>query len=242
MTLRIAMWSGPRNISTAMMRAFENRPDTEVWDEPFYGHYLDCTGISHPGAEEIIQSQGTDWRDIARRCLGSPSGGSPVFYQKHMTMHLLPAMEKSWIDGLLNCFLIRRPDQVVASYSRLRPDLTLMDIGFLQQTALFEYVHTATETLPLVIDSQDFLMKPEPMLHAICEHLGITYRNEMMSWPSGPRDSDGVWGKYWYRSVWDSTSFEPYREKTPDLDTKLRDIAEAADPYYQMLYRHRLIV
>ncbi len=240
MTIRIAMWSGPRNISTAMMRAFENRPDTEVWDEPFYGHYLHKTGIPHPGADEVIADQGTDWQDIARRCLGNPPGGSAIFYQKQMTMHLLPDMDRDWIRGLTNCFLIRRPDQVVASYGRVRPEVTFEDVGFRQQAELFDYVIKTTATMPLVIDSRDFLMNPEGMLQAMCEQLGIPFRSEMISWPPGERESDGVWGKYWYDSVWQSTTFEPYREKNPELSPELRAIAEEAEPFYQVLYRHRL--
>ena len=242
MTLRIAMWSGPRNISTAMMRAFENRPDTEVWDEPFYGHYLYKTGIPHPGADEVIADQGTDWKDIAGRCLGDPPGGSPIFYQKQMTMHLLPGMERDWIRGLTNCFLIRRPNEVVASYGRVRSDVTFDDVGFRQQAELFDYVIKVTRAMPLVIDSRDFLMNPEPMLKAICQRLGIAYRSEMISWPPGQRDSDGVWGPHWYDSVWRSTSFEPYTEKNPQLEPTLHAVAEESEPYYQALYQHRLIV
>ncbi len=241
MTLRIAMWSGPRNISTAMMRSFENRPDTEVWDEPFYGHYLHRTGIPHPGADEVIADQGTDWKDIARRCLGDPPGGSPVFYQKQMTMHLLPEMERDWIRGLTNCFLIRRPDQVVASYGRVRPDVTFGDVGFRQQAELFDYVIKTTGTLPLVIDSADFLRNPEAMLEAMCDRLGIAFRTEMISWPAGQRESDGVWGRHWYDAVWRSTTFEPYRDKSPKLPPELRAIAEEAEPFYQVLYPHRLV-
>jgi len=239
-TLRIAMWSGPRNISTAMMRSFENRPDTEVWDEPMYGHYLHRTGIPHPGAEEVIADQGTDWQAIAARCHDNPPNNSSVFYQKHMTMHLLPEMGWDWLRGLTNCFLIRQPDQVVASYSKVRPDLTLEDLGFRQQAELFDYIIKTTGTLPMVIDSKDFLLNPEGMLRAMCLHLGITFRSEMISWPAGKRDSDGVWGKYWYETVWASTSFAEYKEIPLDLSAAQLAIAEQADPFYQVLYQHRL--
>ena len=240
--LRIAMWSGPRNISTAMMRSFENRPDTDVWDEPFYGHYLHKTGIPHPGAEEVIADQGTDWLDIAHRCNGPSPNQAPIFYQKHMTMHFLPEMGREWIKGLTNCFLIRQPDQVVASYSAVRPDVTLEDIGFMQQAELFDHVIKVTGTLPLVIDSKDFLSNSEQMTEAMCERLGIPFRTEMISWPKGERDSDGVWGKYWYDSVWNSTGFQEYKEKPVDLSDELQRIAEEADPFYQVLYQHRLTV
>lgn len=236
------MWSGPRNISTAMMRAFENRPDTDVWDEPMYGHYLSQTGINHPGAAEIIVDQGTDWQDIANRCQANSPNNMPVFYQKHMTMHLLPNMSRTWLDGLTNCFLIRHPDQVVASYGAVRADLTLEDIGFAQQAELFDYVVESSKKIPLVIDSRDFLLKPKQMLGLLCESLEIPFYPEMLSWPAGQRDSDGVWGKYWYDSVWKSTGFAEYRGKPPRLSTKSQAIADAALPYYQKLYEHRLVV
>ncbi len=239
--LRIAMWSGPRNISTALMRAFENRPDTEVWDEPMYGHYLFKTGIPHPGADEVIADQGTDWQDIAQRCNANPTSGAAVFYQKHMTMHLLPDMGTEWIRSLTNCFLIRQPDQVVASYSAVRPDLTLEDIGFYQQAELFDYIIKTTATVPMVIDSKEFLTDPEAMLRAMCAQLGIGFRTEMIGWPAGQRDSDGVWGKYWYGSVWKSTGFAEYQEKALNLTPEMQQIADDAEPFYQVLHQHRLI-
>lgn len=240
--LRIAMWSGPRNISTALMRSFENRPDTAVWDEPLYGPYLYKTGIDHPGADEIIETCGSDWEPIAKRCLGNAPGNAPVFYQKHMTMHLLPDMSQDWIRNLTNCFLIRQPDQVVASYGKVRPDLTLEDLGYFQQARLYDYVIKITGSMPMVIDSKDFLMNPEKMLRAMCDQLGIPFRTEMISWPKGKRDSDGVWGKHWYDSVWDSTSFAAYQEKPLNLTDEQQAIANEAEPYYQVLHQHRLCV
>ena len=240
--LRVAMWSGPRNISTAMMRAFENRPDTSVWDEPFYGPYLHRTGLDHPGAAEVIADQGKDWQPIAERCIGDAPGHAPVFYQKHMTMHLLPEFNRQFIRHLTNCFLIRRPDQVVASYSAVREHPSLEDLGFIQQAELYDYVTKVTGTLPLVIDAADFLKNPEDMLIAMCERLGIVFRTDMIAWPAGRRESDGVWGKYWYDSVWQSTGFAEYREKTITLPDTLQKIADDAEPYYQMLYQQRLTV
>lgn len=237
---KIAMWSGPRNISTAMMRAFENRPDTEVWDEPLYGHYLHKTGIDHPGAVEVIADQGIDWQAITQKCSADAPNHSPVFYQKHMTMHLLPDMDKAWLNSLTNCFLIRRPELVVASYGAVRPDLTLDDIGFVQQADLFEYVAQNTQALPIIIDSEEFLQAPERMLRKICNRLKINYLPEMLQWPAGKRVSDGVWAKYWYDSVWQSTGFMPYQEKLVSLPTPMQNIADQAEPYYQRLYEYRL--
>ncbi len=240
--LRIAMWSGPRNISTAMMRAFENRPDTEVWDEPFYGPYLHKTRLDHPGADEVIADQGTDWEPIAEKCVGPAPNNSPIFYQKHMTMHMLPHMGREWIRHLTNCFLIREPERVAASYDAVRERPTLEDLGFVQQAELFDYVIKVTGTLPMVIDSRDFLSAPEEMLIAICARLGIPYRTDMIAWPEGQRESDGVWGKYWYNSVWRSTGFAPANDKPLSLSPELVAVAKEAAPYYEMMYQHRITV
>lgn len=238
--LRIAMWSGPRNISTALMRAWENREDCTVWDEPLYGYYLERSGIDHPGADEVIAAQGSDAAAIIAACVGEVPAGKNIHYQKHMTLHLLPELERDWLESLCNCFLIREPEAVIASYAAVRSELDLDDIGFLQQLELFEQVRHMTGKDPLVIDSREFLQQPEPMLRAICARLGIEFDARMLHWPRGPRASDGVWGKYWYQSVWESTGFAPYREKTYDLDDRNRRIAARARPCYEEMYRHRL--
>ena len=238
---RIAMWSGPRNISTAMMRAWENRSDCAVWDEPLYGYYLSRTDIPHPGVEEIIAAQGRDWKSIVRRCAGNPPNQKQIFYQKHMTLHLLPEIDRQWLSSLINCFLIREPEPVIASYAAVREDLTLDDIGFVQQAELFEYVTRISGEIPLVIDSRSFLLNPEPMLRQICKRLHLTFESSMLSWPPGPRDSDGIWGKHWYQSVWNSSGFATYREKPLSLGSREQAIAEQARPYYEQLYRHRLV-
>ena len=242
MTLRIAMWSGPRNISTAMMRAWENRADCAVWDEPLYGHYLHKTGIPHPGADEVIADQGTDWQAIVNQCATGAPNGKPVFYQKHMTLHLLQGMDRSWLKALTNCFLIREPERVIASYSAVRKDVTLDDIGFIQQADLFDYVHEITENIPIVIDSREFLLQPEAMLLKICDRLDISYDTNMLKWPEGKRESDGVWAKYWYDSVWKSTGFSTAQEKPVMLQIREQKIADQAQPYYDRLYQHRLQV
>ena len=236
------MWSGPRNISTAMMRAWENRSDCAVWDEPLYGYYLFKTGVSHPGAAEIIADQGHDWLDIVRRCTGEAPNQKSVFYQKHMTLHLLPEMDRGWLSKLTHCFLIRNPESVIASYAAVRDEVTLDDIGFVQQAELYDFVADLTQDEPLVIDSRDFLLDPEAMLNAICARLGLKFEPGMLQWPPGPRESDGIWGKYWYDSVWNSSGFAPYREKSLSLSARETGIADKARPYYQHLYRHRLQV
>ncbi len=238
--LRIARWSGPRNISTALMRSWENRDDCAVWDEPLYGYYLNATGIAHPGAAEIIAAQGTDSDAIIASCIGDIPEGKTIFYQKHMTLHLLPQLDRSWLDSLINCFLTREPEAVIASYAAVRSDATLDDIGFVQQARLFDDVRSMSGKIPLVIDSREFLLDPESMLRAICNRLGVDFTSKMLTWPKGRRDSDGVWEKYWYDSVCNSTGFAPYREKTYELCEKDRQIAAEARPYYEKLFRHRL--
>ncbi len=239
-TRRIAMWSGPRNISTAMMRAWENRADCAVWDEPLYGYYLAKTGIAHPGADEVIAAWGTDAEAIIARCIGAAPGGEAVFYQKHMTLHLLPELPRDWLASLTNCFLIREPEAVVASYGAVRSDLTLADIGFVQQAELYQQVLEMSPERPVVIDSREFLLDPEGMLRAICTRVGVDFDPCMLSWPPGPRASDGVWARYWYESVWQSTGFAPYRDRVYQLSPEHRRIAAAARPHYDRLYEQRL--
>ena len=238
--LRIAMWSGPRNISTALMRAFENRSDCAVWDEPLYGYYLQATGIDHPGAAEVIATHGSDSDAIIARCIGPIPDGKTLFYQKHMTLHLLPQLDRSWLEALHNCFLIREPEAVIASYAAVRTEATLNDIGFVQQAELFDDASRIAGHSPLVIDSNDFLRDPATMLEALCDRLAIDFSADMLHWPAGPRASDGVWARYWYDSVWQSTGFTAYRKKTYALADKDRDIARAARPYYEKLQQYRL--
>ena len=233
----IAMWSGPRNISTAMMRSWENRADTQVWDEPFYGYYLARTGLDHPGRDAVIAAGETDWRAVIARATRTDA---PVFYQKHMTHHLLPEVERYWLTGVCNCFLIRHPREVLLSYIRTRAKVTAADIGFPQQAAIFDTVCQQTGTIPPVIDAKDVLTDPEAMLKRLCHAVGVDFDRAMLSWPSGPRDSDGVWAPYWYDSVYRSTGFAPYRSRTEPLPTALASIVDECMPYYQRLYQHRL--
>lgn len=209
--VRIAMWSGPRNISTAMMRAWENRGDAVVWDEPLYAYYLATTGVDHPGAAEIIAAGEKDWREVVASILGPIPGGKAVFFQKHMTHHLLDEIDRSWLEGVTNCFLIRDPREVIASYARTRGNLVIEDIGVLQQAEIFNDVRARTGGTPLVIDARDVLEDPRGMMQSLCDRLEVAFMPEMLSWPPGPRISDGVWAKYWYASVEASAGFQAYR-------------------------------
>jgi Sulfotransferase domain len=234
---RIAMWSGPRTVSTALMRSFENRTDTIVVDEPLYGYYLATTGIDHPGADEIIASMSSDWRTVLAGLTGAPlPAGVSVYYQKHMTHHLLPEIDRAAFAGLKHAFLIRDPRRLLASYARVRSQPTLADLGLEQQAEIFR-----TFGGP-VIDSADILRGPPAALEALCDALGIGFDPAMLSWPAGPRPTDGVWAKYWYDNVWRSTGFGPYRESaTADLPPELEPLAAACQPYYDELAAHRLL-
>ncbi|BBK43363.1 branched chain amino acid aminotransferase [Allostella vacuolata] len=237
---RIAMWSGPRNLSTALLRAWENRPDAWVVDEPLYAHYLDRTGKDHPGRAAVIASQPTDWRPVADRLTGECRPGLSVFYQKHMAHHLLPGIERGWIDALDNCFLIRDPRAVIASYVRSREAVALDDLGYAVQAELFDRECRRTGRTPAVVDAADLLADPAGALGALCRALEVPWDPAMLSWPVGPRDSDGVWAPHWYASVWRSTGWGPPRPDAVDLPEALLPLAAAAEPYYRHLHRHRL--
>jgi hypothetical protein len=240
--LRIAMWSGPRNISTAMMRAFGNRSDCAVSDEPFYAAYLKATGYDHPMREAVIASQPTDWRDVVSGLCGPAPGGKPIWYQKHMTHHMIEGFGRDWIDGFVNAFLIRAPEAVLASYARKRQDFSLEEIGLPAQLALFERAADRLGKAPPVIDGPDVLADPPGALNALCEACGVVFDPSMLSWPPGRRDSDGVWAPAWYDAVERSTGFgTPQPEaRFDDLPDALKPIAEAARPYYERLATFRL--
>jgi hypothetical protein len=236
------MWSGPRNISTAMMRAFENRPDTAVVDEPFYAAYLAVTGLDHPMRDAVLAAQPTDWRAVVDGLMGPVPGGRPVFYQKHMTHHMLPDFGLDWMAGCKNAFLIRPPEQVLASYTVKRAEVALEDIGFVRQAELFDREADRLGKAPPVIEASDVLANPRAALTALCAALGIDFSDAMLSWPAGPRPTDGVWAPAWYDAVERSTGFEASRRvaSLSDLDGPTRKIAEAARPFYERLAAHRL--
>lgn len=239
--LRIAMWSGPRNISTAMMRAWENRSDTVVIDEPFYAHYLLATGVQHPGRDEVLAAQSSDATVVAAMLTGPIPDAHPIWYQKHMTQHMLAGMSLDWLDQVCNCFLIRAPEAVVASFTIQRPDAAAWELGFGQQARLFEHVCDRLGHAPPVIDAGDVLRDPAGILGALCERLGIGFSPRMLHWPAGPRASDGVWAPHWYAAVEQSTGFAPYRDPPTTLSPFQRRLAEQARRHYEQLAPYRLL-
>ena len=233
--VRIAMWSGPRSLSTATMRAWENRPDTVVVDEPLYAYYLAATGLEHPGRDEVLASQPTDWRAVVRELTtGDLPAGQTLSYQKHMTHHVLAEVDLDALVGLRHAFLIRDPRDLLASYAQVRTQPTAEDLGLAQQVALFRRFGGP------VVDADDLLRDPEGVLRALCAALGVPYDPAMLSWPAGPRDSDGVWAPHWYASVVASTGFAPYRPSRTALPPHLAELAEQCSTWYDEMAGSRL--
>lgn len=218
-----------------MMRAWENRGDCAVSDEPLYAHYLHATQLDHPGRDEVIAAGDTDWRRVVRQLAGPVPEGRAVWYQKHMSHHLLPGMDTGWVHGLANVFLIRDPALVVASYVKSRASVAPEDIGLLQQARLFDEVADRLGRAPPVIDGERFLHDPRGHLQALCATLGVPFTERMLAWPPGPRASDGVWAPHWYHAVWASTGFEPPRERQVALQGEAARAADACRPAYEKL-------
>lgn len=238
--VRIAMWSGPRNISTAMMRSFENRADCTVSDEPFYGAYLQRTGLDHPMADAVIADMECDYGTIAQSLLGTVPGGTPLWYQKHMSHHMLADDDLSWTQEVVNCFLIRRPEEMIASYAQKRENPTRDDFGVDRQAELFDLIRAETGRVPPVLDAADILRDPAAALKSLCAAIGIPFDAAMLSWPAGRRDSDGIWAKVWYTNVISSTGFRPYSDPNLNLRDDLRELAEACRPAYDHMAAYRL--
>jgi sulfotransferase family protein len=238
--IRIAMWSGPRNISTAMMRAWGNRADTSVIDEPFYAYYLKATGKEHPGADEVIATGETDWRKVVARLTGPIPKGKQIFFQKQMAHHFLPEIDREWLGAVTNCFLIRDPREVIVSYVKKREDPALEDLGFVQQAEIFDFVCAQMNAIPPVLDAKDVLENPARTLRLLSEAVGVEYSKSMLSWPPGLRETDGIWAKHWYGEVAKTTSFQPHRPRHDEVPQRLREIYERCRECYRRLHQYRL--
>ena len=237
---RIAMWSGPRNLSTAMMYAFAARGDCAVWDEPFYAAYLDTTGVNHPLRDQIINVHEPDPDRVAATCKGPIPQQKTLFYQKHMTQHMIPEFDRRWMRACQNVFLIRHPARVLASYAKKREGVTLLDIGFVQQAQLFDEVSTWQGRPPVVIDSDDVRADPEAMLRKLCAAINIPFTRRMLHWPAGGNAADGIWASHWYAAVHRSTGFDGVDGPLPVLGGAFAELAAKALPYYLKLAESRL--
>jgi len=238
--IRLAVWCAPRTISTALMRSWGNRVDTAVCDEPLYAHYLKETGLPHPGADEILAQGETDWHAAVRVLTGPVPGGRRIFFQKHMAKHLLPGIDRGWLADLEHAFLIRDPRESLTSFHEVIPDPSLHDTGLAEQAELFVWLRERTGSIPVVVDSRDVLEDPRRVLGLWCERIGVPFDEAMLSWPPGPRETDGVWAPHWYANVERSTGFGPYRPKNRPVPDALRDVLTRCLESYEALARHRL--
>lgn len=237
---RIAMWSGPRNISTALMRAFENRADTCVIDEPLYAYYLKSTGVDHPGRDGIIAAYDTDYDAVTTYLSEGIPGKCEIFYQKQMAHHVQADDALDWLSELCNVFLIRDPKAMLLSLSKVLPAVTLHDTGLPQQLRLVEFLRSRGKKI-VVLDSRKVLENPQPQLRRLCAHLGMAFDEAMLSWPAGPRASDGIWAPYWYDVVLRSTGFAPYKPKQEKFPDTLQDVLAKCEVCYQSLRQYELV-
>lgn len=222
-----------------MMRAWSSRRDTVVCDEPLYAYYLQESGAPHPGREDVIASQPTDWREVVARLTGPLPVGKRVYFQKHMTHHLLPGVGRDWLRGMRHLFLIRNPREMLLSLSAVLAAPGVADTGLPQQAELYDWVIRECGDAA-VLDAADVLRRPEPMLRALCRWAGVAFDRAMLAWEPGRRETDGVWAPYWYASVERSTGFEPYRERRGELPIALLPVLEACEAAYSRLYERRL--
>lgn len=240
MTLRIAMWSGPRNISTAMMRSFESRADTAVSDEPFYGAFLKTTGADHPMADRVIAAMDCDWHRVASAMAGAAPGDAPVWYQKHMVHHMVGPVAPDDLEGVTHAFLIRDPARMIASYAAKRETVAPEDLGLEAEAEFFAREADRLGHAPPVVDSADILADPEGVLRALCRALAMAWDPAMLSWEPGRRATDGVWASHWYGRVEASSGFDASPGDIPRLDGEAARVRDAIQPYYEALAEHRL--
>jgi hypothetical protein len=235
MTRVIAMWSGPRNLSTAMMYSFAARGDCAVWDEPFYAAYLALTGLDHPMLAEILAAGDVDPARVAAACTAPTPAKHSLFYQKHMTHHMVPGVPRDWMAACTNVFLIRHPARVVASYAQKREAPTLADLGFTQQAELFDAEADRLGHAPVVIDSADIRADPQLALSRLCAALGIPFTERMLHWSPGPKPYDGAWAPHWYNAVHRSTAFDAPEGSLTKIEAEALELVEMAMSYYNKL-------
>jgi hypothetical protein len=239
-TIRIAMWSGPRNLSTAMMRSFGSRADTFVSDEPFYGCFLKASDARHPMRGEVMAAMDCDWNSVIETLRGSPPDQSPIWYQKHMWHHMVGTIGHADFRGFRHAFLIREPERMIGSYLRKRDKARFEDFGLDRQAEFFERESDRLGRAPPVVDSGDLLRDPEGVLRRLCAILEIPWDAAMLSWQPGRRETDGVWAAHWYGSVEKSTGFGSPEMGSIDLPTEAQRLADRCRPYYERLASFRI--
>jgi hypothetical protein len=239
-TRRIAMWSGPRNLSTAIMRSFASRSDTFVSDEPFYGCFLETSGADHPMRAEVMAAMDCDWESVMRALRGPTPDGSPVWYQKHMWHHMVGPIGYEHFAGFTHAFLIRKPERMIASYLRKRDSATFEDFGLERQAEFFDREADRLGHAPPVIDADDLLADSQGVLSKLCEGLGIGWDPAMLSWAPGGRETDGPWAPHWYGAVEKSTGFGPPESEPVELPLDAERLIERCRPHYERLAGYRI--
>ncbi len=234
---RICLWSSPRNLSTALMYSFAQRPDTIALDEPLYAHYLWITGAGHPGREEVLQSQEPDGEKVIEKVLLAQYE-EPVVFFKQMTHHLV-SISSGFLGKMYNIIYIRNPAQIIASYAQVRTEVTMQDIGIAAQWQLFQKLQEAKFPC-IVLDSGELLKDAENVLRQLCASLDIPFDAAMLQWPAGPKKEDGVWAKYWYANVHSSTRFEKQATSGRALAPHLQPLYEESKMYYDLLFPYSI--
>lgn len=237
--LKLSMWSGPRNVSTALMYSFRERSDTIVVDEPLYGHYLKVTGAAHPGDREVMAEMDCDGERVVRETILGPCEREVHFF-KNMAHHLV-RLDRGFLGEITNVLLIRDPKEMLPSLIQQMPDPTLRDTGLKQQVEILEIVLARRET-PVVLDARDLLLNPEAVLRQTCDALGLPFEEAMLHWPAGPKPEDGVWAKHWYENVHASTAFGEYRPKIAPFPETLKHLLQECAPLYERLREHAITV
>jgi hypothetical protein len=222
------------------MRSWGNRPDTVVIDEPFYAFYLAATGKKHPGASEVIAEGETDWRKVVRQLTAPIPQGRTISFQKHMAHHLLPEIDRGWLEKVINCFLIRDPEEVIVSYIKKSGEPVLEDLGFTQQVEIFDWIRSKIGSVPVVVDAKDILKNPKRLLGLLCQRIGVPFDPAMLSWRPGLRETDGIWAKYWYSEVVQSTSFQPCRTLPKSVPQRFTEVHKRCLECYNYLHEHSL--
>lgn len=234
----LCLWSGPRNVSTALMYSFAQLDGIRVIDEPLYGHYLRVTGADHPGRDDIVAAMNCDGDAVVREMLDEQRARpSPRLFCKHMAHHLVD-IDLSFLANTRNLFLIRDPREMLPSLTIQVPHARLTDTSLEQQWLMYSDMLDAGEQA-VIIDSKEILLDPAGILSQACESIGVDYSNSMLNWPAGPREEDGVWAPHWYHAVHKSTGFQPYTPKEGFPD-HLRSLLDECQPYYDRLYEHAL--
>ncbi len=230
--LRINLWSGPRNVSTALMYSFAQRPDTRVVDEPLYAHYLRVSGADHPGAQEVLAAMETDGERVVETVILGPCD-RPVVFFKQMAHHLV-ALDHGFLARTTNVLLVRDPEEMLPSLINQIPNPVLRDTGLAAQSALLAELLSLGQDPP-VLEARELLRDPEGVLGELCRRLGIPFFAEMLRWRAGARPEDGVWAPHWYHNVHRSTGFEAYRPKTAPFPAQLRPLLAECKPHYAAL-------